>query len=510
MTFDVKLGAAVQPLSHAEIFGMRLFAASLATETNTFSPIPTSRSSFEHDFYAPAGKHPDEPKLCTAPLLVARRRAKAEGFTLIEGSSFWTEPSGTVAKAAFEDMRDEILGQLEAALPVDGVLMGFHGAFVAEGYDDAEGDMLERIRALVGPDVVIGCEYDPHSHQTEKRVRLADVSVLFKEYPHVDFMERGEELVTLVLQTIRGEIRPVVSLYDPRLWDFYPTTTEPMRSFVDRIKALEGKDGVLSVSIAHGFQHADVPDMGTRVLVYTDNRKAEGDALAAKLGQELWQRRGTWSPPALSLEEGVATVLGHNGKLAILAEPADNAGGGAASDNTLTIHELRRRAAKSVAIAPVWDAVAVSFCHMAGLGTRIPLRFGGKASAGSGAPVDAEVEVIGLAKDTWQHFGSARVPLGDCAAVRLDGGIDVILISSRTQALGTELFTHLGLDPASYRTLVLKSAQHFAGAFGPLASLIVRAETGGCCPTNPASHDYRKLRRPLWPLDQHVEGRLLI
>ena len=172
---------------------MRLFAASLATETNTFSPIPTSRSSFEHDFYAPAGKHPDEPKLCTAPLLVARRRATAEGFTLIEGSSFWTEPSGTVTKAAFEDMRDEILGQLEAVLPVDGVLMGFHGAFVAEGYDDAEGDMLERIRALVGPDVVIGCEYDPHSHQTEKRVRLADVSVLFKEYPHVDFMERGEE-----------------------------------------------------------------------------------------------------------------------------------------------------------------------------------------------------------------------------------------------------------------------------------------------------------------------------
>ena len=274
---------------------MRLFAASLATETNTFSPIPTSRSSFEHDFYALAGKHPDEPKLCTAPLLVARRRATAEGFTLIEGSSFWTEPSGTVTKAAFEDMRDEILGQLEVALPVDGVLMGFHGAFVAAGYDDAEGDMLERVRALVGPDVVIGCEYDPHSHQTEKRVRLADVSVLFKEYPHVDFMERGEELVTLVLRTIRGEIRPVVSLYDPRLWDFYPTTTEPMRSFVDRIKALEGKDGVLSVSIAHGFQHADVPDMGTRVLVYTDNRKAEGDTLAARLGQELWQRRGTWS-----------------------------------------------------------------------------------------------------------------------------------------------------------------------------------------------------------------------
>ncbi len=489
---------------------MRLFAASLATETNTFSPIPTSRESFEHDFYAAAGKHPDEPKLCTAPMLVARRRAKAEGFELIEGSSFWAEPSGTVTRAAYEDMRDEILTQLKSALPVDGVLMGFHGAFVADGYDDAEGDMLERIRALVGPQAVIGCEYDPHSHQTEKRVGLADVSVLFKEYPHTDFMERGEELVTLVLRTIRGEIKPVVSLYDPRMWDFFPTTTEPMRSFVDRLKAMEGRDGILSISIAHGFMHADVADMGSRVLVYTDNRKAEGDALATKLGQELWQRRGTWCPAPLSLEDGITAVLGHNGKLAILAEPADNAGGGAASDNTLTLHELRRRGAKDVAVAPVWDAQAVSFCHMAGLGARIPLRFGGKASAGSGQPVDAQVEVIGLARDSWQHFGSARVPLGDCAAVRIDGGIDVILISSRTQALGRELFTHLGLDPASYRTLVLKSAQHFAGAFGPLASLILRADTGGCCPPDPAKHPYIKLRRPLWPLDQVVEGRLLL
>jgi microcystin degradation protein MlrC len=488
----------------------RLFAASLATETNTFSPIPTSRLSFEQAFYAPAGRHPDEPKLCSAPLLVARRRAAEEGFTLIEGSCFWAEPSGTVGRAAYEDMRDEILGQLGAAMPVDGVLMGFHGAFVAEGYDDAEGDLLERIRAIVGPECVIGCEYDPHCHLTEKRVRLADISVLFKEYPHVDFMERGEEVVTLVLRTLRGEIRPTTSLYDPRMWDFYPTTTEPMRSFVDRIKAKEGKDGVLSISIAHGFMHADVPDMGSRVLVVTDGRKADGDRLAETLGRELWEKRGQWCAAALPLEEGLPRVLAHNRGTAILAEPTDNAGGGAASDNTLTIHELRKRGAKNVAVAPLWDPVAVAFCHMAGLGARLPLRFGGKASAGSGAPVDAEVEVIGLARDTWQHFGAARVPLGDAAAIRIAGGIDVVLIASRTQALGTELFTHLGLDPAAYRVLVLKSAQHFVGAFGPIASLILRAETGGACPTDPRRHPYTKLRRPLWPLDRQFEGRLVI
>src|SRR5688572_2049669 len=133
---------------------MRLFAASLATETNTFSPIPTSYESFTASFHAAPGEHPDEPKLCTAPLFVARRRAKAEGFTLVEGSCFWAEPSGTCRKDSFERMRDRILDELKAALPVNGVLLGLHGAFVADGYDDAEGDLIERVRALVGPKVV--------------------------------------------------------------------------------------------------------------------------------------------------------------------------------------------------------------------------------------------------------------------------------------------------------------------------------------------------------------------
>jgi microcystin degradation protein MlrC len=488
---------------------MRIFAASLATETNTFSPIPTSRRSFEACFYAPPGEHPDEPKLCTAPLYVARRRAKAEGFTLIEGSCFWAEPSGTVVRSDYEGMRDEILGQLRQAMPLNAVLLGLHGAFIAEGYHDVEGDILERVRSITGDECVIGCEYDPHCHMTEKRIRLATVSTVFKEYPHIDFVERGEELVELVLQTLRGKIKPVASLYDPRMWDFFPTTTEPMRSFVDRIKKLEGKDGILHISVAHGFLHADVPDMGTRVLVYSNDRKADGDRLAQQLGDEIFANRGKWCAPTLDIERAFAQALAHNGRLAIVAEPSDNAGGGAASDCTLAIHKLIERKVEKAAVAPVWDPGAVEFCMMAGPGARMPLRFGGKVAAESGPPVDAEVEVLATRHAGWQMFGSARVEVGDTAAVRI-GGIDVILISRRTQAFGIELFTQLGLDPWSYRLMVLKSAQHFAGAYGPLASLIVSADTGGCCPQDPAKHTYAKLKRPLWPLDQQLEGRMLV
>jgi len=488
---------------------MRIFAASLATETNTFSPIPTSRRSFENSFYAPAGQHPDEPRLCTAPLYVARRRAQAEGFTLIEGSCFFAQPSGTVMRKDYESMRDEILEQLNSAMPVDAVLMGLHGAFVAHGYDDAEGDLLERIRMIVGDTCVIGCEYDPHCHMTVRRVRLATVSTVFKEYPHVDFLERGEELIELVLQTLRGKIKPVPSLYDPRMWDFFPTTTEPMRSFVDKIKSLEGKDGVLHVSIAHGFWHGDVADMGTRVLVYTDDRKTEGDRLAEQLGAELFANRGKWCPPTLDMQAGLAEALAHNGRLAIIAEPSDNAGAGAASDCTATIHELIRRKVDKAAVAPIWDPMAVEFCMMAGAGSKMPLRFGGKAAIESGPPVDAEVEILATKRDGWQLFGTAKVPVGDTVALRI-GGVDVILISRRTQAFGIELFTQLGLQLEDYRVLVLKSAQHFAGAYGPHASLIVSVDTGGCCPQDIRKHTYRKLSRPFWPLDETVKGRLLV
>ena len=232
---------------------MRIFAASLATETNTFSPVPTDRASFEAAFYAGPGEHPETPTLCSSPIVALRRRAAADGIDLVEGTATWAEPGGLLQRATYEGLRDEILGQLKAALPVDAVVLGLHGAMVAQGYDDCEGDLLERVRALVGPDVLIAAELDPHSHLTKKRVANANILAAFLEFPHTDFYERGEHVVDLAIRTLRGEIRPVISTFDCRMIDVFPTSREPMRSFVDRIKALEGHDGILSVTLIHGF-----------------------------------------------------------------------------------------------------------------------------------------------------------------------------------------------------------------------------------------------------------------
>ena len=179
---------------------MRLFAATLATETNTFSPLPTSLASYREGVFLRPGEHPDDaPRMCTAPLFVARRRAAKDGFNLMEGSCFAASPAGTTNREAYEAMRDEILDQLRRALPLDGVLLGLHGAMVAYGYDDVEGDLLERVRAIVPPRCVIGVELDPHCHLTLKRVELADIIVLYKEFPHTDVVERAEDVLDLLL-----------------------------------------------------------------------------------------------------------------------------------------------------------------------------------------------------------------------------------------------------------------------------------------------------------------------
>jgi microcystin degradation protein MlrC len=489
---------------------MRLFTATLATETNTFSPLPTSLENYRESVFLRPGEHPkDAPRMCTAPLFVARARAQTEGFELIEGSCFAASPAGTTNRADYETMRDEILGQLEAAMPVDAILFGLHGAMVAHGYDDVEGDIIERARAIVGPNCVIGVELDPHCHLTLKRLKGADIVVLYKEFPHTDVVERAEDLLDLVLATLRGRVKPVMSVYDCRQIQSYPTTLQPMRGLVDRIKAMEGRDGILSVSIAHCFPYGDVPEIGTRVLVIADGDKKKAAVLATRLGEELVNLRGKTQPPSFDVAGGIAEGIAFNDLPVVIADPADNAGGGAPSDNTDILRHLIDRRVENACLGPIWDPIAVRICFDAGLGARIGLRFGGKIAPSSGQPVDAEVEIVGLKRDARQSFGPTLVSVGDCAAVRV-GGVDVVLIAKRTQATGLELFTNLGIDPRQRKIVVVKSTNHFMAAYGPIARKVIYVESSGPLRRDHRKVPYTKVERPIWPLDQDANPRGLI
>ncbi|MCA0275599.1 MAG: M81 family metallopeptidase [Proteobacteria bacterium] len=483
---------------------MRIFTASLATETNTFSPVPTDRASFEMAFYAGPGQHPETPTLCSSPMVVLRKRAAAEGLTVIEGTATWAEPGGLIQRQTFEALRDEILDQLRSALPVDAVILGLHGAMVAQGYDDCEGDLLTRVREIVGPDVVIAAEFDPHSHLTPKRVAACNVLAAFLEFPHTDFYERGEHVVELGLAAARGDIRPVISTFDCRMIAVLPTSQEPMRSFVDRIKALHGKDGILSVSVIHGFMASDVPEMGVRMVVVTDNDQARGDALAEKLGMELYALRERTAldmvDPDAGIDQALAAHAANPARPAVMADVWDNPGGGVPGDGTFVLRRLLERGIDKVGVATIWDPVAVTFCHAAGEGAVIDLRFGGKAGPQAGEPIDARVKVVKVVDEGWQSFGPSRVTLGPTALVRVEGTeVDIILNTNRTQTFEPDVFSNLGVDPMAKDVLLIKSTNHFYAAFAPIAAEIVYVAAASSYPSNPRLTNYTRITRPLWP-----------
>jgi microcystin degradation protein MlrC len=484
---------------------VRVFTASLATETNTFSPIPTDLSSFRGTFYAPPGQHPETPTLCSAPMVVARRRAREEGFTLIEGTATWAEPAGIVSRDAYETLRDEILGQVAAALPLDVVILGLHGAMVAHGYDDCEGDFVRRIREIVGPSAVIAAEFDPHSHLTQQRLDALDILVMFKEVPHTDFADRAEEVVDLALRTARKEIAPHVAVFDCRMLEMLPTSRQPMRGYVDRIKALEGKDGILSISVVHGFSAADVPDAGAQIIVITDNRPETGARLARNLGMELFALRGTTGHTYLSIDDAIDAALAEPRGPVVLTDVWDNPGGGTAGDATFVLRRFIERGVRDAAFGTIWDPLAVKLCMAAGVGAEMPLRIGAKLAPRHGEPVDVNVVVKAVVPNAVQHFRDSIVPLGDSVTVAFDG-LEVILNSNRAQSFEPDLFSNLGIDPLKKKMLVLKSANHFFGAFSKLTSRIIYIDAGGPYPGDPRKVDYKKIRRPIWPLDPDPHG----
>lgn len=479
---------------------MKLFMAALATETNTFSPIPTGRAAFMtgRDWFRNDGsRHP--PTMANIPLIEWRSLSEAEGHEVVESLATFAQPAGITLRFVYEELRDLLLADLRAAAPINVVLLFMHGAMVADSYDDCEGDTLERVRAIVGPGVTVGIELDLHCHLTERMRAHADVIVTYKEYPHVDMAERAADLYRLCLRSARGEVRPVMAFHDCRMINMWRTPMQPARGFVDRMQALEGQDGILSVSFGHGFPWGDVEDVGAKMLVIADGDMGKAQALARQLARELWDMRAETVTRHDTIDEAIDRGVSGSGGLMVIADVADNAGGGAPSDNTAILRRLIDRGVTDAVIGLFWDPLAVQFCLEAGEGACFPLRIGGKCGPASGEPVDLTVTVRAVAAEhTQAGLSGGRLSVGPSAWVSA-AGIDIVLISKRHQTFAPDAFTGLGLTLADKRLVVVKSTQHFHAAFAPIARHIRYVAAPGAIPPDYASIPYTKRTRPFWP-----------
>lgn len=482
---------------------MKFFTAFLATETNTFVSVPTGRGSFEeYGIYHGDASTRAARGYGVFPLRL-REMLAAEGHQMVESLLAFAQPLGRTVRSVYEELRDEILDDLRRAGKIDGVILALHGAMVADGYDDCEGDLISRVRAIVGPEVPIGVELDLHCHYTRLMHESSDVIVAYKEYPHTDSMARMMELARIVIDAAEGRVKPVMAVHDCRMVGLWHTTREPMAGFVRRMIEAEKIPGVLSVSLGHGFPWGDVPEAGAKLWVVTDNNPALAATVAQQLGKEFWTLREEIGAPVMVLEQALAEASRVQGGPVTLADVADNAGGGATSDNTYILRNLIDKGIGNVAIGAFWDLGAVQLCSDAGVGATFELRLGGKCGPASGDPVDLTVTVMGVRHDYTQSGleseGGVRTPLGTSAWVRAANGVDIVIISRRSQTFSPDLFTGLGIELASKQLIVVKSAQHFHAAFAPISKKVLYVSIPGAKSYDFANLPYRARDLNYWP-----------
>lgn len=474
---------------------MKIFTAGIATETNTFSPLPTALD----DFIVQRGRsHPlVYPSLDLAS--VWGKQAAARGDEFVFSLNAWAEPAGITLRTAFESLRNELLDDLQAAMPVDVVLLMLHGAMVAQGYDDCEEDIVRRVRQIVGPSAVIAVELDLHCHLTKEKIAAADVVLTFKEYPHIDINERAAELFELAVATREGKIRPTMALFDCRMIGFYPTSRQPLRGLVDEMIEAERRDGVLSISFGHGFPLSDLPHVGAKMLVVTDGDPALAISVAREFGTRIHSVRSEIGFESLSLpmDEALARATASDRTPVVVADQSDNVGGGAPGDSTFALRWLLDHAAEDVAIAMLYDPEVVKLAKKVGKGATLTVRLGGKLGTSSGDPLDVEVTVLSVLDD-YMHARPQRSgdllwsPLGDVAALRC-GSIDIVVASNRCQCFCPSIFSDFGIDPRAKRVLIVKSMQHFYTAFAPIAGEIIYMSAPGAVASDPRRIPFSRL-----------------
>ena len=481
----------------------RIAIGGVQHETNTFA---SSRATFEEFLHADAwpalargGALPDAVRGINLPIAGFVAQAEVDRHELAPLLWCSAQPSGPVTRDAFERIASLLLEDLAAALPVDAVYLDLHGAMVAEHFDDADGELLRRVRALVGPQMPLLASLDLHANVSRTMLEQASVLLAYRAYPHVDMAETGGRAARMCPQLIG---RPPMRRALRHLDFLIPLTSqctliEPMRTTMAHAAALES-DSVLSLHFTPGFPLADVPECGPCVFGYGEN-----DSIALvvdELAEEVASAESAVSGRFWSVDEAVRRAL----ELArvglgpvILVDTQDNPGAGGHGDGTSIIRALIEARAEGVVAGLICDPGTARQAQAAGVGGRLRAAVGAKSGFPGEAPIEAEFVVESLGDGRFTGTGpfylGTRMDLGPMACLRTDG-VRIVVASRKQQAADQAMFRHLGIEPGGQRILVLKSSVHFRADFGDLASEILIVTAPGPSPADPAQLPFRKLR----------------
>lgn len=483
----------------------RIAVGEFSHETNTFCAEPTSIEPFRQFMYlrgeAVVRVHGGNRTYVGGML----DKAVELGITAVPTFVTMAYPSGTIARAAYEQLLGELLSGIRAAMPVDAVCLSLHGAGVAEGVDDLEGAVLAAVRELVGPDVPIAVALDLHGNITQEMVDQATGLFGVNFYPHTDSYERGAEAIAFLDRVLKREIQPVMHL--ERLPMIIPTSTtdlDPAKRINQLCWEWEMQEGMLDCTLFHGFPYTDVPPVGVTVLTIADSNAALARKAAQSVAKAVWEAREEFMPPSLSPAEAIAAALKVEGGPVVINDTADNPGGGSPGDGTHLLRAMVEANLTDACFGFIFDPEVAAQAHQAGVGASIAVRLGAKTDSLHGTPLEATAYVKALTdgrfRQTSPMWRGMQVDLGPCARLQI-GGVDVIVTSQRQQTLDDEVFWLHGIDVKRYKIVGLKSSSHFRAGFNHLAKAIIPADSPGATTLQIQVFPYERIQRPIWPLD---------
>ena len=486
----------------------RIAVGGFQHETNTFAPSPADYAAFESGGGWPGICFGEAlpPTLCGAniPAGGALEAFHAAGHTTVGLAWAAASPSDRVTHDAYERITGEMVARLQKALPVDGVYLDLHGAMVAEDYDDGEGELLARVRRVVGERVPVVISLDLHANVTRQMFALADGMVIYRTYPHIDMAETGARAAQLLMQMLASGRRPAKRFHTFGYLTGIPsqcTLIEPCHSIYALLGALETRHAV-SLSFAPGFPMADFADCGMSIAGYgADERALERAMSELRVRIEDAEKEFALElhTPADALRRAMRT--GSIGRPTVLADTQDNPGAGGNGDTTGLLAAMLEMRPQDAVLGMLIDPASARRAHEAGRGSTAAFSIGALSGVAGIEPVHARfrVEALGdgLFTGTGPFYRGFRMHMGPMACLVSESapGVRLVLATTKCQTADQEMFRHVGIEPKMQRIVAVKSSVHFRADFEPMAKEVLVVKSPGPALADPVEFSWKKLRK---------------
>ena len=490
--------------------GMRIGIGSIFQESNQFAATQTDLALFRNSYV-----HEGDALLqlagtdCeVAGILATCAEEGAQPVPLLAARSV---SGGALSDACYTELKETLLARLRAAMPLDGLILAMHGSMVTASQEDSEGDLLDAVRRIVGPDLPIVMTLDLHAHVTARMVSQANALVSFTHYPHDDTYSTGERGASLLLRTVQGNVRPVMALAKvPIVCGACNGQTfgdGPMAHLTRKARRLETQPGILSVSCFQVHPYNDLPGMGCGSVVVTDNDPALAADEAQALAAQFWERRRAFEVEHFTVAAAVARGRQVEGGPVLLVDTADCAGGGAPGDSVALLRELLALGVDEATFLMVVDPAAAQACARAGIGQTVSLQVGYSLDPAWGQPVPVSGIVRRLSDGSFLYdgglFGGTWASMGLSAVLQV-GGIELLVMSQPTYDWGDEQFRSLGMDVRRARFIGVKNPMNYRHAYRDLMKAAFIIDTPGPTPAHVRNLNYERMQRPFFPLDEEI------